>query len=277
MPLDAVHPVLVNLRFLKIQTVRCILHPFPAGLYDGAAATRKDMHDLRDIGVIFLLGNTPNTASFAAAEVEVETGTEFLPENRFGVDLQLAGAERIDVGEEFQQGAGMQDRAVWAEIAVAAGALNPPRQEYAGKLFSGHLDPGIGLGILQEDIVTRFILLDKVVFQQQRIRLGIHHAVLRIGDLAYEDTGLGRQPLSGDEVLCHPLVKVFGLSHINNLPLGVIVTVDAGGMGKKCYFLPEGHLTNRAMVASISSPRKPRARMVPSGPMRIRCGMAVMP
>ena len=126
----------------------------------------------------------------------------------------------------------MHYAAIRAEIAVALTFFDAARDEHAGELLTGDADPGIGLGVLQQDVVLGFVLLDEVVFQQQGIGLAVHHRELGVGYLGNQDAGFGVQPLRGHEILRHPLVQVLGLAHINHLSLGVIVPINTGGMGK---------------------------------------------
>ena len=81
------------------------------------------------------------------------------------------------------------------------------------------------------------VLLDEVVLQQQGVGLAVHHAVLQVCNLAHQDAGLGVEPPGVHEILCHPLSEVLGLAHINNRSLGIVITVDSGGMRQEFYFL----------------------------------------
>ena len=90
--------------------------------------------------------------------------------------------------------------------------------------------PRISLGVLQQYVVLRLELLDKVVFKQEGIGFSIYDRVLGIRYLRDHDGSLAGQPLGRDEILRHPLVQVFGLAYINDIPLGVIISVDSGGM-----------------------------------------------
>ena len=123
----------------------------------------------------------------------------------------------------------MHDAAVGSEIAGAV-LDQPAGQEDLGILIRAHADPGIGLRVLEQDVVPGLVLLDEVVFQQQGIRLGSHDRKLGVGDLRDQDAGLAVEPLRRDEILGDPLVQVLRLAYIDDIPLGVIVAVDTGGM-----------------------------------------------
>ena len=90
--------------------------------------------------------------------------------------------------------------------------------------------PRIGLGVLQQDVVLGFVLLDEIVLQEQCIRFGIHDRVLGIGDFGDKDACLDIEPFRRHEILRDPFVKVFRLAHIYDNPLGVIISVNSGGM-----------------------------------------------
>ena len=79
-------------------------------------------------------------------------------------------AQRIEVVEQFYKITGMQDTAVRAEITRPV-LDDTTRQENLGIIPGAHAYPWIGLGILKQDIVARFELLDKVVLEQQCVRL----------------------------------------------------------------------------------------------------------
>ena len=122
----------------------------------------------------------------------------------------------------------MHHRAVGPEIAVSL-------DHTAGKVdfrefVSCHAYPRIGLGVLQQDVVLGFVLLDEIVLQEQCIRFGIHDRVLGIGDFGDKDARLDIEPFRRHEILRDPFVKVFGLAYIYDNPLGVIISVNSGGM-----------------------------------------------
>ena len=101
--------------------------------------------------------------------------------------------------------------------------------------------PGVGLGILEQNVVFGLVLFDEVVLQQQRIRLALHHGILCIGYFGDHYRGLACEPLLRDEVLRNSLMQVLGLAHIDNVPVSVIVTVNSALMRKQRYFLFNGH------------------------------------
>ena len=188
----------------------------------------QQAHNLGYTLIVLGGGNLAHTASCASSDVEVQAGTVFAPEDGIRSQFVIAGAEFVVFLEEVQEVPGMHHGAVGAEVAVALD--DPAGKKYLREFVSGNANPGIGLGILKEDIVLGPVLLNEIVLEKQGIRLGIHDGVLRIGDFGYQDPGLGREPLRRGEILGHSLVKVLGFAHIYHNPLGIIIPVDSGGM-----------------------------------------------
>ena len=231
-PLEGGDPVLVLLRRLEVQALGRFGHQGLVVTDDFPAAAAEDADNLVDVGLVLLPGDFSQTGGLALADVHLEAGTQFPAEDGVGGDFEVAGAQGVDFLKEVDEMAGVQGAAVGTEIAVALAFVDPPGDKYPGEFLAGHADPGIGLRILEEYVVAGLILLDEIVLQQQGIRLGVDHGILRVGDFADQDAGLGIEPLRRHEVLGDALVEVLGLAHINNLSLGVIISVDAGGMGE---------------------------------------------
>ena len=225
------HLLLVNGRLFEIQGLGRFFHQALVMPDHLPAAAAEQRGDLGDPSAVFLFGNGTDATAFAASDVVFQARTEFPPQDGLGVDFQRTGAQRIQLPEEFQEVARMHDAAVGSEIAGAV-LDQPAGQEDLGILIRAHADPGIGLRVLEQDVVPGLVLLDEVVFQQQGIRLGSHDRKLGVGDLRDQDAGLAVEPLRRDEILGDPLVQVLRLAYIDDIPLGVIVAVDTGGMRK---------------------------------------------
>ena len=97
--------------------------------------------------------------------------------------------------------------------------------------------PRIGLGVFKKDIVSRLELLDEIVFQKQGICFSFNYSIFRISYFRDHHSSLACKPLCRNKILSYPLVQVLGLAHINDIPLGVIIPVDTGGMREKLYFI----------------------------------------
>ena len=226
---ERIHAVLVELCRLEVQPVGGFGHGclVLAQYFIDPAAQQPDY--LLDIGRVLLLRDCAYAAAPAAAEVKVQARAELVPEHRIRRYPVLAGTQGVVCPEEFQQGLGVHHGAVGPEIARTV-AHEPAGEEDLGKLVGGHAYPGIGLGVLQQDVVARLVLLDQIVFQKQGVSLRVHDRILDVGNLRDQYPGLGREPVRVHEVLRDPLVEVLGLAYINHRSLGVIVSVDPGGM-----------------------------------------------
>ena len=207
----------------------------------------------------------------------------------------VAGTQWIKLPEQVHKVACVHHRTVRPEITRPV--LNhPPCQEHLREIIRSHTYPGISLGILEQYIVFGLVLLDEVVLQKKRVRLGVHDRELSVRNPGDKKSCLAVQPFRIHEILRHPLMEVLGLSHVYHRSLGVIITVDSGGMREKGYFFSDFQLIRvdfsakltlfhrKAITASfqffaasiletssmMASPRRSLRRIVPSGPKRIR-------
>ena len=237
MGVDAVFP---DLGLLEIEGVRCSVHPPLILLHYRPDATLEQGYYLLHPALILVGGYRTYAAAFAAAYVEFQAGTYLLPEYGLGIYLVPAVAERVGLFEELQQVARVHHCAVGPEIAGTV-LLVSAGKEHPGIGLGCDAYPGIGLGVLQEDVVAGFVLLDQIVLEKQGVGLGVHHAVLKVRNLADQDAGLGVKPFRRHEVLGNALVQVLCLAHIDNFPVGVVVAVHAGAVGQKAYFLADIH------------------------------------
>ena len=225
------HLLLAGCRLLEIQGFGRGFHPVPVMLDHFPAAALEQGNDFLDPAIVFFPGHRPDAAALAPPDVVFQAGTELVPQDGLGIDFQVAGPQGVELPEKVQEVARMKHAAIRAEIPrtvldQTAGHID--LREFVG----AYADPGIGLRILQEDVVPGLVLLDEVVLQQQGVRLRTDDRELGIGNLRNEDAGLAVEPLGRDEILGNTLVQVFRLAHIDDIPLGVIVTIDTGGMRK---------------------------------------------
>ena len=126
----------------------------------------------------------------------------------------------------------MHYTAIWAKITGPV-PDHPAGEINTRKRIGTDAYPRIGLRVLQKNVVTGLKLLDEVVFKQKGISLGLHNRILGIGNLGYHDCSLASKPFLRNEILCHPFVQVLCLANINDIPLGVIIAIDSGGMWKE--------------------------------------------
>ena len=99
------------------------------------------------------------------------------------------------------------------------------RDDEARIALIGNLDEGIGLVVLEHDIVLGLVLLDEVDLKKQGLYIGLSDDKLKIHNLRYQGFGLGI--VAPSEIGPHPIAKVLGLPHIDDGPVLVFVNVTA--------------------------------------------------
>ena len=124
-------------------------------------------------------------------------------------------------------------------MTVRAVVGRPVANDFPGlvdtrKILVADADGRVGLVIFQQDVVTWFVFLDKVVLQQQGILLRIDHNVADICNLRHQHPCLGRLVVFG-EIRVHTPLQVLGLSHIDDDSLLVQVLVYARSFRKVQY------------------------------------------
>jgi len=225
------HLLLIDLGLFEFHVLSSLLHKILVMLDYFASASLQHGHYFVYVLIVFLLGNATDTAAKTLLYMEIQTWADLAAKDRIGSDPMLAGTERIDVMEELHQIAGMDHTAVRPKIA---GTIpdHATGKEDSWKIFSTDADPRICLRILEENVIARLELLDKIVLKKQCIRFRFNHGIFGISNLRDHHRSLAGKSLSGHEILSDPLVQVLGLAHINHIPLSVIISVDAGGMWK---------------------------------------------
>ena len=89
----------------------------------------------------------------------------------------------------------------------------------------GNLDEGIGLVILEHDIVLGLVLLDEVDLKKQGLNIGLSDDKLKIHNLRYQRFRLGI--VAPSEIRAHPIAKILGLPHIDDGTVLIFVNVTA--------------------------------------------------
>lgn len=236
MLLEPSYSVFVLLRSLEIEAFRRLFHGSFVSPYHIAEAAFKHRLYLRYPGPVFLHADGAYAATFALTYMEVQAGPDLAAENRAGIYLMAAGTQGPGLFEELQEAARMHYSAVGAEIFRAV-LLQTPREVHPRIRLGGDAYPGVGLAVLEKDVIARLVLLYEIVLQQQRIRLAVNHAVLQIRYLAHQDAGFGVESLRRHEILRHPFVDILRLTHIDDIPRGVVIPVNSRGMRQKRYFI----------------------------------------
>ena len=76
----------------------------------------------------------------------------------------------------------------------------------------------------------RLVLLDQVVLEKQGVSLRVHDGILGVSNLGDKYPCLEVEAVFGHEILRDTLVQVLCLTYIDNIPRGVIIAIDPGGM-----------------------------------------------
>ena len=95
--------VLVNLGLLEAEPGRGLFHRGLIFTDNLVHSTLQKAGDFRNPRGIFLLAYRSYAASLAAADMELQAGTELLSQYGLPRYLQFAGTERICLAEEFQK------------------------------------------------------------------------------------------------------------------------------------------------------------------------------
>ena len=99
------------------------------------------------------------------------------------------------------------------------------RDDKTGITLIGNLDEGIGLVVLEHDIVLRLVLLDQVDLKKQGLNIGLSDDKLKIHNLRYQRFCLGI--VASSEIGPHAIAKILGLAHIDDGTVLVFVNVTA--------------------------------------------------
>ena len=99
------------------------------------------------------------------------------------------------------------------------------RDDEARIALIGNLDEGIGLVVLEHDIVLGLVLFDQVNLEKQGLNIGLGNDKLKIHNLRYQRFRLGI--VAPSEIGPHPIAKILGLPHIDDGTVLVFVNVTA--------------------------------------------------
>ena len=113
---------------------------------------------------------------------------------------------------------------IGAEIETAI-LFDLTRDDEARIALIGNLDKGIGLIVLEHDIVLGLVLLDEVDLEKQSLNIGLSDNKLKIHNLRNQRFRLGI--VAPSEIGPHPIAKILGLPHIDDGTVLVFVNVTA--------------------------------------------------
>ena len=190
----------------------------------------QDFARLGDVLHILVAADSSYAGCHTVLDVVFQTLLVLACADAFGCYLQAAGAQGIEFLDEFQQVAKRGDMAVGPEVC-ARPAVNPPCLEDFGQIIVRNADARIGFSVLEQDVVARRPFLDKVVFQQQRILLCLHHYILDVVDFAHQYACL-QVLVFLTEIAVHPPSQVFCLSNVDNRAPFVQILVASRAFGQ---------------------------------------------
>ena len=136
------------------------------------------------------------------------------------------------------------------------------RDDEARIALIGNLDEGIGLVVLEHDIVLGLVLLDEVDLKKQGLNIGLGDDKLKIHNLRYQRFRLGI--VAPSKIGPHPIAKILGLPHIDDGTVLVFVNVTARTRRQKLelgfnqvihtlYYSKKGRLCSSYNVISYHS------------------------
>ena len=100
------------------------------------------------------------------------------------------------------------------------------RFEYSWKIFVCDGNRRVGLVVLQQYVVFRFVAFDEVVLKQQRVFFGIDHDIFNVSDFRDQKTCFVAL-LVFVEIRADASFKILRLTHIDNSPLLVKILVTS--------------------------------------------------
>ena len=168
---------------------------------------------------VFLWGNLSNTRSRAVGNNVV--ATMFI-----GIGIRHAGsatAQPEPPFKKFNRHLGRHARRVGTKIDCAVILSDPAFCKGGKRVLHIDADHHEALVVLPQRIVVRTELLDQLALSQDRLRLGLEHNNVKIGDRANQapDLRLGRTFRVAPEIALNPLAQRGGLSDIDNLPIPI--------------------------------------------------------
>ena len=227
--LEQFHLFLDLLRLLESHGRGFLLHAFPQHSLYFPQLPIDDLARLIDLVLIGRFALQGFTRRETIANVVLQALLKLsLVYGRFA-QVQFAIPDGVDLPNEFENRLHDLDRGIWSKVFGTIFDLFT-RIKYSGKAFFFDDDPGIGLVVLQVDIVTRLMLFDQAVLQQQRLEfiLGDHRSDIR--DLLNHDPGAATAQVLV-EIRGNPLFEALGLTDVEDASVLIQMLIDPGLVG----------------------------------------------
>ena len=213
--LQCSEPRFVTLRRLELQRLGRAAHlPFEVGAHGAQIAFEHRDGHVEQLPV--LLGALRADARpLAVAQVVLQADGVPAARDRFGSEIERAGAQRDHLADEFQDAVLHRHRRVGPEVLRAV-ALQLARGLDAGEVLAAHDDPRVGLVVFEQDVVAGLQLLDERIFEQQGVGFAVDDDVADLDDLAHQHPHLGGMLLVLHEIGGDALAQALGLADVDD-------------------------------------------------------------
>ncbi|MNY01682.1 hypothetical protein D3C86_1342240 [compost metagenome] len=148
--------------------------------------------------------------------------------NILRTQVEAAGTQGKTALHQIHQRIDLADRSIRPEVFRSVFG-KPAGQEYTRKRFILDRNVGICLIIFKTDIVRWLEMLDQRVLQQESIMLIIRYRPFYMHNLVDQRMGLYIIDLF-DKIRTDPFLQVLGLTHIQQLLPGIVITIHTGSM-----------------------------------------------
>ena len=217
----------------------------------------QELAHLRDVVGVVLRRDGAHAHARPLAHVIVKAGAPLARErhagkvSRVGIGLQAPSralplgtgchAHRHDLAKDVDGLARGTGVGVGAKVARAA--LVPLARVLDGRERVGARDgyEGVALVVLEIDVEVRVVLRDEVALQHQRLVLGAHDDVVKVGHQLHHEGDL-LAVVGQRGVLAHARAEVLGLAHVDDLARRVLPQVAAGLGGDAVNLAGDGRV-----------------------------------
>ena len=228
--LEVLKALLVDLRFLEAKLLAEAKHLLTIELDDVTEVPTQEARDLADVVRVVLGSLVADAGCLALLHVVLEADLVLALGDLVRGEVEVAGADRVEVAHHGYGGVCHADVGVRAEAhrAIVGGAA---LDADAGEGLMADDDLGIGLVVLEKDVVAGLMLLDEGVLEDKGLSFGAHDDVLDTTDLAHQKAGL-RAGYVALEVATDAATQVLRLPDVDDRALLADVLVAAGGFGE---------------------------------------------
>ena len=229
--LEVLKALLVDLCFLEAKLLAEAKHLLAIELDDVTEVPSQEVRDLADVVRVVLGSLVADTGRLALLHVVLEADLVLALGDLVRGEVKVAGADRVEVAHHSYGGVRHTDVGVRAEAhrAIVGGAA---LDADAGEGLVADDDLGIGLVVLEKDVVAGLMLLDEGVLEDKGLSFGAHDDVLDTTDLAHQKAGL-RAGYVALEVATDAATQVLRLPDVDDRALLADVLVAARGFGER--------------------------------------------